>query len=157
MENNPVPKKYTTLRELTPHEYYQIALAKTKGATILELAKQFNMSTFTICKALKKDVVKDHIKTIENDVLVEAMSELKLGLSKLTGKAIKALEKAIEDGNMMAVGLFFKGLGVGAEDNSKKDGPQNLTIVMPGATTEKPAIEIQSEVEDDSLHSKDNE
>lgn len=78
-----------------------------------------------------------------NNAIEMGKLELKNGIVNMVPDLIKGMHEQINEGNVKAMALAFKGLGMDLVEGAKQD--QNLTIVIPGIKpqAEKEAIVVK--------------
>lgn len=97
------------------------------------LTEEFNYK-FTRGQLKKLEYKETYLRTIEEyqkRIVKQAVSELKFSTSRLVPKVVKALEDALEDGNINAIPSALKILGVESLEPEQKQA-QSITVVLPG-------------------------
>lgn len=141
-------KKRGGIRPPTNDALYttQIAGLLAIGKSATEIARQLNLGHATVKRIANKDECKAVVAEITTSYKEVAKATAAKAVADMTELAIEGLKKALKDGNIQAINTHFRVIGLlGVEETKANDkGSQNLTIVMPGATVESPAIDISS-------------
>jgi hypothetical protein len=141
-----------TLRE---YRCRAIAPLVLLGKKATEIAKEFETLTDPNLNSLKYQTILQLLKSAEYEAIMKeitsgemalTLTEAKSALGKLVPKAVRVLEKAMEEGDhseaLQAARMVFR--SVGLEQGEKDAGDQNITILLPGA--EQPTtIEVKNE------------
>lgn len=86
----------------------------------------------TITRYRKREVYTRILDEYTNNIVKNAVSNLKREVSDLIPLVTSALRKALEDGNINAIPHVLKVIGIDSE--VKEQQAQQLTVVLPGAT-----------------------
>lgn len=101
-------------------------------------------------RIMQSEEFKGFIRDYTDESLAMAKATVRSESAKLVKKAMSVLDQHLEDGNLNAVPLVFKVLGVMEPEAEKKvDG--NITIVLPGAEAPKNITPEYREVEDNEV------
>jgi len=126
--------------EITPITIRQTAMLKSVGRSAMEIAQELNISQSSVLRLLKRDDTKALIKSMETTAIQSAISVLKVELSRLLQKAVQVIERKLDEGDLDAVRVLFKGVGVESQE-ATKDSSQQITVIMPGAPQEPRMIQ----------------
>ena len=129
-----------TAIQLSEGQLTQIVTMRFTGATTTEIAKVMGISRQSVDNILKKDKALALTKEMQDALVADAKLSAKADIARLTDKAIKALERALEEGDISAVKLHFTALGL-LEKQEEKQNDTNLTIVLPGQAPEPKEVE----------------
>ena len=102
------------------------------------LSEEFNYK-FTRAQVKKLEYKDTYLRTIEEyqkKVIKRAVAQLKEMTSSLVPKIVKAIEDALEKGNVNAITPALKILGIESAEPEQKQA-QNITVVLPGKSKEK--------------------
>jgi hypothetical protein len=97
------------------------------------LSEEFKYK-FTRSQLKKFEYKETYLRTIEEyqkKVVKKAVSELKHSTSRLVPKIVKAIEDALEKGNINAITHALKILGIESVEPEQKQA-QSITVVLPG-------------------------
>lgn len=97
------------------------------------LSEEFGYQ-FTRTQIKRLEVKDTYIKTLEEskkNIIKKAVAELRQGVSGLVPKIIKAIEVALDEGNIAAITPALKVLGIENLEPDQKQS-QNITVVLPG-------------------------
>lgn len=118
------------------------------GASVTACAKQLSVTPAAVRKILDTDKYKELITVTAEDGLAPALSQAKAMLAKLTPKAIKAIENALDTGSardaLQAATIVLKSVGLHEEKEQQSD--QNITVILPSGA-EPITYEISKETE----------
>lgn len=126
----------------------QIAGLLAIGKSATEIARQLNLGYSTVKRIANKDECKNVVAEITSSYKETAKAVAAKAVAEMTELAVEGLKKALKEGNVQAVRTHFQVLGLlGQEeaDAAKKQSGQTLQIIMPGASVEKPPIEVESD------------
>lgn len=117
----------------------QVATIMATGATVGQCAKQLNISNAAVKRITSSAKYREIVlKSAEVD-LAPALAEVKSKLSKLSSKAVRVLEKAmdraVEDGEgvreaLEAAKVVLKAVGLSEEKETQQDA--TINIMLPG-------------------------
>lgn len=133
----------------------QVATVMLGGATIGQAAKQLGISNAAIRRITSSEKYKEIVSKTAEDQLAPALAEVKSQLSKLSGKAVRVLEKAmdraIQEGEGLREGLeaskvVLKAVGLSEEKEVQQD--TTIQIVMPSGIEVPVTYETNTEKED---------
>lgn len=126
----------------------QIATIMLSGASVTDCAKKLTITPAAVRRIIDTDKYKELITITAEDSLAPALSQAKLMLSKLTPKAIKAIENALDTGSsrdaLQAATIVLKSVGLHEEREAQQD--TSITVVLPSGL-EPVTYEIKGEKE----------
>lgn len=132
----------------------QVATIMLGGSSVADCAKRLSISPNAVRTITASDRYKDIVAKVSKESLGPALAQTLAMMTALGPKAVKLVEKAIDDaldgtGSMRdgldAVGKVHKAMGLGSDDRPQQD--TSITVIMPGAA-EPQTIEVQSETQD---------
>lgn len=129
---------------LTP----RVAALLAKNMSTKEVAMELNVSETSVKKVRGMDECKAIVKAIGEAHIIEAKTLGRVGLADRVPEALRVLDVKLKANDLEAVKIVFKGVGVVDNEPAAAAGSQTLTVVMPGAQIEKPAIDVTSETEE---------
>jgi DNA-binding phage protein len=136
----------------------QIAGLLALGKSATEIARQLNLGYATVKRIAQRDDCKAVVREIKDSYIETAKAVASKAVADMTELAVEGLKKALKEGNINAINTHFRVIGLlGVEEVKKDTGSQNLTIVMPGAHVEKPAIETEFSFEPPEVSSGEQE
>lgn len=110
-------------------------VGENKQVTVLTEEFEYPFTRTQLNRLRIKDTYLNVIEDYKKNVVKKAVSDLKGGVSSLVPKIIKALEVALDEGNLQAVMPALKILGVESQEPTQQ--AQNLTVVLPGRQQER--------------------
>lgn len=126
----------------------QVAALSLTGIMPSDVAKQLSVSVGTVRKILASPKYKEVLTAEAEEDFAPAVAKAKAALTKLTNKAIAALERALDEGSVRdaleASKIVLKAVGL-AEDNEKQ-GDASITVIMPGASEPKTIEVVDNEL-----------
>lgn len=113
----------------------QIATVMLTGASVSECARQLSLSVPAVKRITESDKYKQIVADTAEDELGPALAKAKAQLARLSTKAVKAIEKALDDGGhreaLQAASIVLKAVGLSEDEKQQQD--TQITVVMPGA------------------------
>lgn len=107
-------------------------VGRDKCIQILDEEFGYRFTRAQLDRLTKKEIYNNVKDEFYKSIQKQAVAKLKEGTSSLVPKILKALEEAIEKGNIQAIAQGLKILGIeNAEPETKQ--AQQLTVVLPGA------------------------
>ena len=129
---NPNPKI-----EVTQEVTRQIATRSAMGASLRELSEEFSFSRPVINRILGSELGRAVKKEIIDSAVTGAVAAIKRELADMSDLALGALRKNLEEGSIEGVKVYFKALGIEAQETKGPEKSQSMTIIMPGASIPK--------------------
>lgn len=130
----------------------QVATIALTGSSVSEIAKQLAITPAAVRKIQNSDKFKDLVKATSEESLAPALAEAKAKLSKIAGKGVRVLEKAMDNyleagtGGRDAIQAAMTALrAVGLHEEAEKQQDTNLTIVLPSTGSDPLTIEVPNE------------
>lgn len=129
----------------------QVAALAIAGTKITEIAKELKISYRAVKQITSSERYAELIKTVGDEALGPLVAAAKAGLARLSAKAVKVIEKALDQaidgsGNMReglaAAQVALKAVGI-HEDGGQQNDTQ-ITVVLPSGV-ETRTIEVQGE------------
>jgi predicted transcriptional regulator len=133
-----------TVLNLSEGELVKMVTLRFGGMTTSNIAKELGISRQSVDNYLKKDKAQALTKELQESAIGDAKLYAKNALAKLTDKAIKALEVALDEGDMAAVRLHFTALGL-LDEEPQQTQQANLQIVLPGGIKPEGMKDVISE------------
>lgn len=128
----------------------QIAAIMVSGASVADCAKQLAISPAAVRKITSSDSYKTLMAQAADEELGPALAKAKAQLAKLSGKAVLAIERALDEGGhreaLQAAGIVLKAVGL-AEDEQKQQETQ-IIVQLPNGITNVEAIEVKDAADD---------
>lgn len=111
----------------------QIATIMLSGASVTDCAKKLTITPAAVRRIIDTDKYKELITITAEDSLAPALSQAKAQLGKLVTKAIKAVERALDEGSardsLQAATIVLKSVGLHEEKEAQQD--TSITVVLP--------------------------
>lgn len=112
-----------------------VASYMLQGHTILEIAEKTGLTKHRVEKLYKSDELKKHLSTISDQLVSVAASTWKGALMERIPKALAVIDKKLNEGDLEAVKIIVKSLGIDKQENPDRGG--SLTVVLPEFKREK--------------------
>lgn len=145
-----MPVLYTSVKDVPMEQVAARAavlemsgVGQNKQVQILSEEFQFNFTRTQIERLRAKDTYLSVVEEYKKNVVKRAVSDLKSGVSGLVPKIIKALEVALDEGNLQAVMPALKVLGI--ENQEPTQQAQNLTVVLPGSRPQEKEVNVKKD------------
>jgi hypothetical protein len=111
----------------------QVATIMLSGATVTDCAKRLTITPAAVRRITATDKYKELVTVTAEDELAPALSQAKAQLARLTTKAIKAVERALDEGSardsLQAATIVLKAVGLHEEKEQQND--TSITVVLP--------------------------
>lgn len=124
----------------------QLAAAALSGTvTIAALSRQFNLPRHTVKKIINSPEYTEVLGKMTDDEIMPVINRTRAKITKLGDKAVKVLEKHLEEDNLEGVKLVLKVMGL---DNKpeEKQADTNINVILPGSSEKDvPSIVINQE------------
>lgn len=139
-----LPEDGTATATITDTIRKKAAALAASGKNKQEVKKQCGLSVHGMNKLYKDEEFKRLVADIGDDAIVNSKNEMKLAISRMTKKAIVALEKNLDKHSLEAVRTFLKiiGLGEGAVTDDKGGG---FTLVLANQKPEPQTIVVKQD------------
>ncbi len=124
--------------DLEPEVIRQIATRKALGGSLREIEAEFGFSRPVVNRALCTDMAKSVIKGLIDDAVASAVVSIRRRLSDMNELAMNVMEQNLKEGNIEALKLYFKGLGLEKTENEGAKQQQAIQVILPGSM--KPEI-----------------
>ena len=121
-----------TALNLSEGEVIKMVTMRFAGMSTTLIAKELGISRQSVDNYLKKDKAQALTKELQESAIGDAKLYAKNALAKLTDKAVRALESALDEGDIAAVRLHFQAIGLLQEEPVQQQAT-SLQIVLPGA------------------------
>lgn len=131
------------IKPIDPALRGRVATLKALGKTNDQIIEETGLSKFVVQKVLRSPESQALIKAVDETFINSQLMLLKTELARLINKAVKVIEKNLDENNLEAVKVLFKGVGAEAKVESGESN-QNITVIMPGVKTEK-IVEVTDE------------
>lgn len=137
----------------------KVAILTLQGVGIKEIHKQISQEDDPDITRAKVVALKNHprfhevITKGELSKIESAIREAKLGFARLTTRAMEKIEDLIEDGNLGAIQLVFKCIGMLDLKPEDTKQAQSITVVLPTMDAPKEVKEINAEVKSTRIKS----
>lgn len=122
----------------------QVASLLASGANNTQIANELQISATMVRKISAMPETKAMLKEVGESALAGAKALIRQRTAKLAEKIVDVIEAQLAEGNLDAVKIGLKVLGF-SDQEQVVQGAQNLTVVLPGASASRPAIEVESE------------
>lgn len=126
----------------------QVATIMLSGASVTDCSKALSITPAAVRRITGSDKYKELVTVTAEDSLAPALSQAKLQLARLTTKAIKAVERALDEGSardaLQAASIVLKSVGLHEEKEAQSD--TSITVVLPSGL-EPVTYEIKGEKE----------
>ena len=111
----------------------QVATIMLSGATVTDCAKRLTITPAAVRRITASDKYKELVTVTAEDELAPALSQAKAQLARLTTKAIKAVERALDEGSardsLQAATIVLKAVGLHEEKEQQND--TSITVILP--------------------------
>lgn len=111
----------------------QVATVLLSGISVTDCAKQLSITPAAVRRITASDKYKELVTQTAEEELAPALSKAKAQLARLTTKAIKAVEKALDEGSardaLQAATIVLKSVGLHEEKEAQQD--TSITVVLP--------------------------
>lgn len=125
----------------------KIASLVAVGMHPADMAKSIGVTPQKIRYYMNQPYCRDLTLKIINESLADVIKKAKKDMSQLVPKAIRALEKKIDDeSDLKAVELVLKGVGVYKEEE-KQEQATAIQIIMPGQDTKETIVVQDDEIQ----------
>lgn len=124
----------------------QIATEYALVPSMREVAQKYGVTVGFVQKIVNSDPGAMIIADIREKALGAAVTVLKQGATRLVEKALRVIEDKLDKGDLNAVPLVFKLLGVDGKAEVKEAQQQVLQVILPPGIM--PSKEVVSEVQD---------
>lgn len=112
-----------------------IATLAFSGLTTTEIAAKVDMSEYRVSRLMKEPEFKALLKASAEDMIADSANIWKGAMWKLIPKALKVIEKALDEGELEAVKLVMKSVGVEKTEVAPSGG--TLQVILPDYKSEK--------------------
>ena len=137
-------------RVLTPEAKKTLAIQAASltlaGYTKQQICKELKLHDKTVKRLLKSDHAKAFYAEVEDDAKALAKTQLRYALKKGMPKIASKLVDIASEGNVKAIEVSLKALGVFAREDEGKD-TGTVNIILPSGT-EGDIIEVKNESDD---------
>jgi hypothetical protein len=111
----------------------QVAAILLTGASVTDCAKKLTITPAAVRRITASDKYKELITGTAEDELAPALAKAKTQLANLTTKAVKAIERALDEGSardaLQAATIVLKSVGLHEEKEAQQE--QSLTVILP--------------------------
>ena len=122
-----------------------MAMDRAMGVYLRDISKKHGFSVPVVSRTLSGDMAKSIIKGIVDDSVSAAVIAVRRKLADMTELAMQVIEDQLKEGNLEAVKIYFKGLGIDTVEKKDPNQAQSITVILPGKQPEK---EVKSDVKD---------
>lgn len=121
----------------------QIVALTLVGTPEIRIAEQLGVSRHRVRKVRNSDAFKKELDDVAAQSKASAKAAVESELDRLAPKALKALEKALDEGKVDAVRTYFEAIGL-KDKNADAGGTGVIQLILPGAEAPKvvDAIEV---------------
>jgi hypothetical protein len=110
----------------------QVATASlAPGCTPAKISEQTGLSVYQVRKVMAREDFKKFLKELTEEALAPAKLKLKHAFSDMADSVITAMHKNLDEGNMEAVKVALKVMGL--MDEEKVTGDTTIQVMMPGS------------------------
>jgi hypothetical protein len=118
------------------------------GAEVNSISKELGVTPQKVRYIRDLPETRDKVNELVNSVMGDIVKEAKRGLAKLLPKAIRAIDRRLEeDADLKAAELVLKGVGALKEEETNNNAT-SITVVMPGQEAQE-VINISPNVGND--------
>lgn len=111
----------------------QVATLALSGISVRTIGEKLKITPAAVRRIMETDHYKGLIADSAEQELGPALAKAKSQLAKLAPKAVKAIERALDEGSardaLQAATIVLKSVGLHEEKDAQQD--QSITIVMP--------------------------
>jgi len=130
----------------------RVAALAINCASVPAIMKQLGLSRDVVDDIQASAKYKEVVTKAGEDETNRALAKAKLDLTRLSGKAVKVVEKAMDDA-LSGKGSMREGIGgaqlvlkaAGIHENEEKAQDSNITIIMPQGVEQAVTYEIKKE------------
>jgi hypothetical protein len=123
----------------------QVATILLAGTSITDCAKQLSITPAAVRRITSLDKYKELVTATAEDELAPALAKAKAQLARLTTKAVKAIEQALDSGNsrdaLQAATIVLKSVGLHEEKEAQQD--TSITVVLPSGIESPITYEVK--------------
>lgn len=119
----------------------RIAPLRLANVGINKIAEQLKLTKHYVTKIVNSSEFSAKLREISDDMTSQAANSWKASISNLVPQAVDVLKQALEKGDLEAVKLIVRSLGVEKQENQVQQG--NITVVLPDFNDSK---QVTSEV-----------
>lgn len=109
----------------------QVAALVIAGISHNQISKDMGISRYFVNKIVNSTMFQQYVSKESEDALASAKSTIKAALTQRVPALIAAIDKHLEEGNLEAVKIAFRALGM--EQGESNTAASNITVVLPGA------------------------
>ncbi len=132
----------------------RIAVLAMKYTTPTYIAKKLGISKDAVESIMETDKYKNVVAKAGDEEVSQALAKAKKDMSRLTPKAVKVIEKALDDA-VTGAGSMREGLGgaqlvlkaAGIHETEEKAQDATINIVLPSGVTQEVTYEVKEEKE----------
>lgn len=121
----------------------RIAPLRLANVGINKIAEQLKLTKHYVTKIVNSSEFSAKLREISDDMTSQAANSWKASISNLVPEAVGVLKQALEKGDLEAVKLIVRSLGVEKQETQVSQG--NITVVLPDFNDSK---QVTSEVID---------
>lgn len=137
----PADPETQALVEQTRHD--AIAAMLISGKSVSAIAEEMGLSRSAVNKITKTPEFKAHLQDISDSMVSTAVNTWKSSMSGLISKAMTVVERKLEEGELEAVKLVMKSIGVEKQVETQQQGA--IQIVLPNYHGKAEPKEVKSE------------
>lgn len=117
------------------------AILKLSGSSQKAIAAELNISERQVKLMLNSDEFPEVVKNLGESLSAEAKNKLRKGLAGLVDKSLKVLEANLEEGELEAVKIVFRGLGFDQQDQKQVD--TQIQVILPNTHVTEQVIHTE--------------
>lgn len=119
----------------------RIAVLSLSGTPKTQIGKELGLSPRQVTTLMEQDEFQAVVQNLGESLSNEAKNKLRKGLARLVDKSLKVLETSLDEGELEAVKVVFRGLGFDRPDDTHAG--TSITVNLP--TTTEEIIEVKQE------------
>lgn len=134
----------------------RVAVLAINSASVPDIMKQLALSRQAVEMIQASPKYKEVVAQAGEEETAKVLTKAKLDLTRLSAKAVKVVEKAMDDA-ISGTGSMREGLGAaqlalkaaGIHESEEKTQDSNITIVMPSGVESPVTYEVKQDAADD--------
>lgn len=136
MSSDTIPAKIYDLIDETQAKL--VASLVLQGITQEDIATQLKITKYAVSKIAKSDEFKEALADVSERAINVSISKWKSRMEELEPLAYDAIKKALKRGDLKAVEIFVKTLGIDKQVATQAGG--NIQVILPNLTPTKDVI-----------------
>lgn len=133
----------------TPEQVKAISNDFALGASLRQLEETHRISRPVIKRILALEVSKLIVEETRGKATKAAVALLRSRMCDLVEQTVSVIEKALQNGDLKAVPLVFKVLGIEAETETKATQQQTIQVVLPQGVSPKEVPNVSHDLQEE--------